>query len=218
MIEAVCWDVGGVFSARPVDAIGRIARQHGLDADDVFAAVFGPYHLDGDHVWHRLERGELPLAEAWVEVERAVADLGIGLALADFFRQFRTDEADRTVVTATARELHSEGVAMAVVTNNVAEFSGGDGPGWHSIVPMEIMSVVVDSSAVGMRKPDPAIYHHVLSQLGVAAQNAVFVDDMPANVEAAQGVGMHGIVVDREPVAAMEELKALVRLADATGD
>ena len=86
MIEAICWDVGGVFSARPVDAIGRIAQQHGLDPDDVFAAVFGPYHLDGDHVWHRLERGELPLADAWVEVERAVAELGIGLALGGFLQ------------------------------------------------------------------------------------------------------------------------------------
>ncbi len=210
MIEAVCWDVGGVFSARPVDAIARIAQQHGLDPDDVFAAVFGPYHLDGDHVWHRLERGELPLAEAWNEVERAVAELGIGLTLADFFGQFRTDEADRTVVTETARELHSDGVAMAVVTNNVAEFSGGDGPGWRSIVPMEIMSVVVDSSAVGMRKPDPAIYRHVLVELGVAAPSAVFVDDMPANVEAAQSVGMHGIVVGSDPAQAMTELKSLV--------
>lgn len=75
MIEAICWDVGGVFSARP------------------------------------LERGELPLVDAWVEVERAVAELGIGLALADFFRQFRTDEADRQVVTDTALELHAQGIA-----------------------------------------------------------------------------------------------------------
>ncbi len=211
MIEAICWDVGGVFSARPVDAITRIAQQHGLDPDDVFAAVFGPYHLDSDHVWHRLERGELPLADAWVEVERAVAELGIGLALADFFRQFRTDEADRQVVTDTALELHAQGIAMAVVTNNVAEFSGGGGPGWHSIVPMEIMNVVVDSSAVGMRKPGAAIYHHVLSELGVAAPRAVFVDDMPANVEAAQSIGMHGVVVGPDPAPAMTELKSLVR-------
>ena len=100
---------------------------------------------------------------------------------------------------------------MAVVTNNVAEFSGGDGPGWHSIVPMEIMKVVVDSSAVGMRKPGAAIYHHVLSELGVTAPRAVFVDDMTANVEAAQSIGMHGVVVGPDPAPAMDELKALVR-------
>lgn len=211
MIEAICWDVGGVFSARPVDSVARIAQEHDLDPDDVFAAVFGPYHLDGDHVWHRLERGELSLADAWVEVERAVAELGIGLSLADFFRQFGTDETDRQVVTDTALELYARGIAMAVVTNNVAEFSDGDGRGWHSIVPMEIMSVVVDSSAVGMRKPGAAIYDHVLSELGVAPQRAVFVDDMAANVEAAQSIGMHGVVVGPDPTLAMSELKALVR-------
>ena len=210
MIEAICWDVGGVFSARPVDAITRIAQEHGLEPDDVFAAVFGPYHLDGDHIWHRLERGELSLADAWVEVERAVAELGIGMTLADFFRQFRNDEADRQLVTDTALELHAKGIAMAVVTNNVAEFSGSKNGGWRSLVPMEVMSVVVDSSVVGMRKPGPAIYHHVLEELGVAAQRAVFVDDMAANVEAAQSIGMHGVLVGRDPSPAMDELKTLV--------
>lgn len=40
---------------------------------------------------------------------------------------------------------------------------------------------------------------------------AVFVDDMAADVEAAQNIGMHGVVVGPDPTLAMSELKALVR-------
>jgi putative hydrolase of the HAD superfamily len=210
MIEAICWDVGGVFSGRPIDAVGRVAADHDLDPDEVFAAIFGPYHLDGDHVWHRLERGEIPLAEAWAVVEAAVGAFGVDLTLADFFRRFGEDPVDRSVVADTVRELHRRGIVMGLITNNVKEFSDSDGSGWHSIVPMELMSVVIDSSAVGMRKPDPAIYRHALAELGVVAGNAVFLDDMSHNVDAATGVGMHGIVVGADPVDAMAELVALV--------
>ena len=210
MIEAICWDVGGVFSAQPVDAIARVAAEHGLDPDAVFGAIFGPYHLDGDHVWHRLERGEVSLDEAWTEVEKAIGKLGIGLSLRDFFSHFGHDEVDRSVVTQTVRDLHASGIAMAVVTNNVKEFDGGAGVGWRGMVPMDVMSVVVDSSAVGIRKPDPRIYRHVLGELAVEAARAIFVDDMPANVEAARSLGMHGVLVPADPAPAMVEIRAVV--------
>ena len=210
MIEAICWDVGGVFSGRPVDAIADVAAEHDLDADAVFAAIFGPYHLDGDHSWHRVERGEIPLAEAWAELEAAVGEFGIELTLADFFRRFGNDPHDRTIVTQTVRELHADGITMGIITNNVKEFSESENGGWKSIVPIDVMSVIVDSSAVGMRKPDPAIYHHTLAELGVDAGRTAFVDDMPANVEAARAIGMHGIVVEADPAPAMRELRALV--------
>lgn len=210
MIEAICWDVGGVFSGRPVDAIADVAAEHDLDADEVFAAIFGPYHLDGDHSWHRVERGEIPLSDAWADVEAAVAAFGVELTLADFFRRFGNDAHDRTVVTRTVRDLHAAGIAMGIITNNVKEFSQSENGGWRSIVPIDVMTVVIDSSAVGMRKPDPAIYHHTLAELGVDARNAAFVDDMPANVETARDIGMHGIVVGRDPAPAMRELRSLI--------
>jgi len=209
MIEAICWDVGGVFSGRPVDAIASVAAEHGLDADAVFSTIFGPYHLDGDHSWHRVERGEIPLKEAWGDIEAAIGEFGIELSLADFFRRFGEDPHDRTIVTETVLELHGRGIEMGIITNNVKEFSESENGGWRTLVPMEVMSVVVDSSAVGMRKPDPAIYHHALSELRVDARSAVFLDDMPANVDAAKAIGMHGIVVG-EPVSAMAELRDLV--------
>jgi putative hydrolase of the HAD superfamily len=43
-------------------------------------------------------------------------------------------------------------------------------------------------------KPDPAIYRHTLDNLGVAPQEAIFIDDIPANIAAARALGIDGIL------------------------
>ena len=53
--------------------------------------------------------------------------------------------------------------------------------------------VSVFSSEVGMRKPDQAIFKLILEKMGVKAENAVFIDDMPLNVEGAISAGLHAI-------------------------
>ncbi|HEX7775720.1 MAG TPA: HAD family phosphatase [Parvibaculum sp.] len=53
---------------------------------------------------------------------------------------------------------------------------------------------VVVSGQVGLRKPDGAIYLHALERFGLAASDAVFVDDLAENIEAANALGMTGIL------------------------
>jgi len=60
--------------------------------------------------------------------------------------------------------------------------------------------VLVWSYQLGIAKPDPAIYLHTLRELGAAAQETLFLDDKLVNIDAAQALGMRGIVftsVDR---------------------
>jgi len=60
--------------------------------------------------------------------------------------------------------------------------------------------VLVWSYQLGIAKPDPAIYLHTLRELGTAAGDTLFLDDKLINIEAAQALGMRGIVftsVDR---------------------
>ena len=54
--------------------------------------------------------------------------------------------------------------------------------------------VRIYSCAVGLSKPDPAIYKEALRACGVAAPNTLYVDDIPGYVEAARRLGMDGIV------------------------
>ena len=68
---------------------------------------------------------------------------------------------------------------------------------------------MIESQAVGLRKPDPRIYQLACGELGVAPAETAFLDDIGLNLKSARALGMHTIKVD-EPDAALRELSALV--------
>jgi len=185
-IQVVMFDFGGVFTDSPFEAVARVGVKLGAAAGQIEAIMFGPYHEDTDHAWHRLERGE-------IELERAVREIaGGGL---------------REVLVERVRALRDAGFATALVTNNVAEFR----PHWRAMLPVdELFDLVVDSSEVGVRKPDPAIFQLALEGLGgVPPERALFLDDYPSNIAAAEALGIRGILVEselRETLAALDRL------------
>ncbi|MFQ3592543.1 MAG: HAD family phosphatase [Gemmataceae bacterium] len=63
---------------------------------------------------------------------------------------------------------------------------------------------LVASHLVGLRKPDPAIYRLVQQQAGCGAQEVIFVDDLPANLEAAGQLGWRTIPYDKDVNLAWE--------------
>ena len=88
------------------------------------------------------------------------------------------------------RALQGDGIRLALLTNNVREF----GDAWRSTFPVDdLFEVVVDSSHVGMRKPDPRIYLLTCERIGVDPEAAVFLDDNRDNVEAARALGMDAV-------------------------
>jgi putative hydrolase of the HAD superfamily len=62
-----------------------------------------------------------------------------------------------------------------------------------SYVNGETFDVIVFSGEEGVEKPDPEIYRRALARLNVAPAEAVFVDDMLPNVEAARALGLGGV-------------------------
>ena len=56
-ITAVFWDFGGVFTGSPFYHLDNYARSLGTTNERLLEHVFGRYEADGDHPWHRLERG-----------------------------------------------------------------------------------------------------------------------------------------------------------------
>ena len=57
-VKAVIFDVGGVFTDSPFHAVRDFAESIGATEEQVGDIVFGGYGNDGDHPWHRVERGE----------------------------------------------------------------------------------------------------------------------------------------------------------------
>ena len=83
---------------------------------------------------------------------------------------------------------------------------------WRSLIPVdELFEAVIDSSAVGMRKPDPRIYRLALERLEVSnPDTSAFLDDFEPNVVAARNLGMHGILVEDDIAPALAELDRVV--------
>jgi epoxide hydrolase-like predicted phosphatase len=188
----VLFDFGGVFTPSPFPVIADAAPELGLSPKAAVELCFGIYDEDGDHPWHRLERGEIPLEQARSELAALAKEQEVEVDLLALFGRLGAPDPDRDAMVEGARRIRARGLRTALVTNNVAEF----GDGWRRMVPVdELFEVVIDSSAVGVRKPDPRIFQLALDALQVAASEAVFVDDHPGNVAAAEELGMTGVLV-----------------------
>jgi putative hydrolase of the HAD superfamily len=111
-----------------------------------------------------------------------------------------------------ALELIKAQYRVACITNNVK--GAGEGPGMASDVDKalamrEIMArfdFVIESSVVGVRKPDPRIYQMACEQLEIDPSEAVFIDDLGINLKPARALGMTTIKV-------LSEQQALVDLS-----
>ena len=215
-IDAVLFDFGGVFTDSPFEAVRAMGESMGAPADDVLDIVFGSYDDDTDHVWHRCERGELDLASTRQAITDAGRERGLEIDLFEMLKYMSSDGGPRTTVIERTRQLRVDGYRTALVTNNVLEFREF----WRNMVPLdELFDVVVDSSEVGVRKPDRRIYEMTLEQLGSVDPNrSVFLDDYRGNVEAARRLGMHGIVVECDPTGALTELERLLGGDGLTAD
>lgn len=207
-IEAVLFDLGGVFTDSPFAAAEGLGRELGAEPGHVITIVFGPYHIDTDHPWHRLERGELTVVDANAEIAELGRKEGLDIDLFKVLGALSVGGAVREPLIDKVSALRSQGYRTALVTNNVREFSDV----WRAMIPVdEIFEIVVDSCEIGIRKPDPEIFRHTLGLLGdVAAERVVFLDDVASNVSAAEALGMRGILVGADPAGALVELDALL--------
>ena len=81
----------------------------------------------------------------------------------------------------------------------------------------ELFDVIVESSVVGLRKPNPDIYRLACRQAGVVPAQAVFLDDIGANLKPAKALGMHTIRVPVEDVGGVAALEQLETVLVRTG-
>lgn len=201
MIRAVLFDFAGVLTTSPFAGIREYEADHGYPRGSLRHLLLGDYGAtDNAHPWHRLERGEITTQEFWADLIVRADEAGTPIELAPFLRAFAGGVRTHDTMLETARGLRPE-YRTAIVTNNVREF----GESWRAMIAAEdSFDAIVDSSAVGMRKPEPEIYRHACALLDVEPEEAVFLDDSPSNVEGARRVGLAGILVDDHEVAISE--------------
>jgi len=207
-VRAIVFDFGGVILTSPFEAFSRFEQDNGLP--EGFLRQLNATNPD-DNAWARLERNQVDLvgfAELYEQEARAAghtvdAPSVIGLLAGELRPQ---------VVEALRRcHAHPE-LKTALLTNNFIALDGREhqptGPATLAEV-LGLFDVVVESSQVGIRKPDPAIYRLVCEKLDVEPEEAVFLDDLGVNLKPARAMGMTTIkVVD--PDDALGELEGVV--------
>jgi epoxide hydrolase-like predicted phosphatase len=187
-LRGVITDWGGVMTNPISDTVNAWLAAERIDRVS-YAGVMRLWltqaYADGqDHnPVHALERGECTNAEfelalaSQLVLEDGGPVAGPGL-LTRMFAGSRLDEA----MVELFRRLHADGVPTAMLSNSW----GGDYP--RELFPGMFDAVVI-SAEVGMRKPETRIFLHAAEMLGLAPEECIFVDDIRANIAAAEQSG-----------------------------
>jgi putative hydrolase of the HAD superfamily len=207
-VRAAVFDLGGVLiegGPREVVAFGERVGLAPATWERVRRELFG-----NEGEWAALERGEISF-EAFVEtLKHRVLEAGGRVddttARAFMGRPEPMSETTkiRTGMVEAVRALRRR-MPTALLTNNIVEWR----PGWSAFFDdPTLFDVVIDSSAVGTRKPEPRIYEITQARLGVAHEEIFFVDDIGQNLKAARALGWHTLLFTDES-AARSVLEAL---------
>ncbi len=225
-IQAVLWDFGGVFTTSPFEAFNRYEAELGLPRDFIRRVNSrNPQH----NAWARMERAEIGIDQFARDFEAEARALGaepagaagsdIGVALGAL--------SGRRVVGLLGGALRPEMVQalrrvrerfrVACITNNMPT---GHGPAMAAggtradelAGVFALFEHVVESSKLGLRKPDPRIYRHACALLGVEAPACVYLDDLGINCKPARELGMRTIKVEGA-AQAIDELQALLGMS-----
>ena len=206
--RAILWDFGGVILSSPFEAFNRYEAEIGLPKD----FIRGLNARNGDtNAWAKMERSEVSL-EGFVGLfEEEARQQGHKL---DGWRILQSLSGDIRPQMVEALRRCSRAFRVACITNNMKH---GEGPGMarsadKALAVAEIMTLfehVVESSKLGMRKPDPRIYRHACDLLGVRPEDCVYLDDLGINLKPARALGMRTIKVG-DPDVAIDELQAMV--------
>lgn len=203
MFEAVIFDFGGVITESPFEAFNRLESERGIPKDTIRRINATNPH---DNAWAKFERSEIDLAGFDVafaaEARAAGHDLPGRDVLACLYGAVRP-----AMVTALKRI--GAQYKTGCITNNVKSHDGAENA-WRNRAVDEAMALfqhVIESSKVGIRKPDPRIYKMMTDALGVDPRKSIYLDDLGINLKPARDMGMTTIKVE----AAAPALDALER-------
>jgi putative hydrolase of the HAD superfamily len=195
LFKAVIFDFGGVMTSSPFEAFNRYEAQRGLPPDTI--RRINAANPDGN-AWALFERAEIDGAAFDTMFAAEAAALGHDIAGADVLALLAGD-IHHNMVTALKR-IKDAGLTTGCITNNVP---AGHGPGMAMTAEKaqavaEIMTLfdhVLESSKIGIRKPDPRIYQMMCDALNIAPEHCIYLDDLGINCKPAAALGMHAIKV-----------------------
>jgi putative hydrolase of the HAD superfamily len=200
--RALLVDFGGVLTTPTVQASRDWCTRVGITYRQFVGPLITP-PADGDlSLLEALELGRIPVGDFETRLGAAItaaagAVVDAGGFVADVVGAAEPVPAMFELVDA----VRARGLPTGLLSNS-----------WGNDYPLDLLGPHFDdlviSAEVGLRKPDPQIYRLAAERLGVAPEACLFVDDLKANIAAAEAVGMTGVLhVDPDTTrAALEAL------------
>ena len=198
-LRAVVFDYGMVLTGpQEPEALATLLRITGLPQDR-FEALYWANRLAYDE-------GKLTGLAFW---QKFIQDAGLNLSQGTAEKLSRWDArmwtTQNPAMLAWQRKLKQKGVLTAILSNM------GDNVHGNIVKQFDWLNrfdVLVWSYQLHIAKPDPAIYLHVLKELGTGAEETLFLDDKLVNIQAAQALGFKAI-----QFTTVERLRADLRVA-----
>jgi putative hydrolase of the HAD superfamily len=209
--KCIIFDFGGVITSSPFEAFNQLEAEHGQPHDSV--RRINSVNPDGN-AWALFERAEIDAVQFDQLFSDEAALQGVELRGADVLKCLAGDV--RPDMVAALDTLKAAGFMLGCITNNVPS---GKGAGMALTnekaeaisAIMARFAYVIESSKVGLRKPDPRIYQMMCDALSAAPADCIYLDDLGINCKPAAALGMTAIKVT-SGAQALEELGALLDL------
>ncbi len=187
---AVLWDFGGVILSSPFEAFNRYEHEQSLPLDFIRTVNATNPH---DNAWAKLERSDVSGREFDAIFAAESASLGHRIPGGDVLALLSGDV--RPEMVDLLDRVKNAGYLTACLTNNVLGDHPDDQRAAQIGAIMMRFDAVVESSRVGVRKPEPRFYEIACELLGVQPSQCVFLDDLGINLKPAATMGMTTIKV-----------------------
>ena len=202
-IKGVIFDYGRVLTwTQHQEPRAAWERRLGLAPGELTRAVHN------EHSWIAAQRGAITIDAHWQEVSSALRLTPTDTTT--LRAAFYAGDVLNVDLVACIDRLRAHGLRLGLLSNFSADLRA-------MLAQQDLLrrfDALAISAEIGIMKPDAAAYQAVLAMMQMEAHTCVFIDDVPANVAAAQAVGLHGIVFEDNPSC----LAALTRLLEIDPD
>nr|WP_321509371.1 HAD-IA family hydrolase [uncultured Hyphomonas sp.] len=204
--KAVIWDFGGVFTSSPFDAFARYEAEQGLPRNFI-RTVNATNPLD--NAWAQLEQSKVSGEEFDSLFREESKALGHEVPGADVLKLLSGSLRPRVVDALKVCKQHGK---VGCITNNApigkgASMTNDADKAAQLAHVFDQFDHLIESSKIGIRKPDPQIYKLMCEALDVAPEDCVYLDDLGINLKPARAMGMTTIkVLDEDQL--LEDLKS----------
>ena len=175
----------------PLGRVEMLADHFGAEKGMIMGLILGQNSTD-DNPWFDAECGRQPLNEDFGQrMQKIFNNHNLTFDLS-YFRAWVANAVNEPDLgmERVVNQLKEDGIKVGLLTNSVPEFW----PVIERTINTKLFDCIVDSSQVGIRKPDERIYELTARKLGMSTRSCVMIDDLNHNVKGAEKTGMAGIL------------------------